>query len=468
MSDERDSDQHSDPASPQMDNVADMQFTTRWGLWPTLAGGRQPAWHELLHYWFVQYNPLFFFSALCVLGGVYLLTLELDSNTLAGADYDWALGQVLLFAVIQIYEFLLIAAAGFLVHKAGLIRPAVILTLLEAVFLLDCTFRLETLSHMGFMGMALSVAWVALVPAKALLLGRALGVAIPPIVIGLVAGSGAGLALMLQTLSMADVNRPMVILMATWWGAALIAGAVIAKPRFIWSGARGDTHPNVLNRVAKSILIVLGGIYFYHVLNYVAWIGVEDGRVFDPMIGTAFLMVALLRASEKEIWIGIFLSLLFGLNYPPAAVPMCALSTAVLLYRTWRLGNARLAVGAVLSAYLATWTIGWTGGTFPSPPMWSAIVAGSLLGFMAWRLREPTAALVLALGILLSAGRYGFNPMLLLPQTRLGLGIMLVAAGFLTLTAGVWISWWFRSPAQPVTNCDDGPDAPHDSRITEA
>ena len=71
---------------------------------------------------------------------------------------------IFLFAVIQLYEFLLIAAAGFLVHKVGLILPAVILTLLEGVFLFDCTFRLETISHLGLIGTVMSIMWVALVP----------------------------------------------------------------------------------------------------------------------------------------------------------------------------------------------------------------------------------------------------------------------------------------------------------------
>ena len=51
--------------------------------------------------------------------GAYLLALELDGNALGGANSDWSLALVSLFAVIQLYEFLLIAAAGFLVHFEG-------------------------------------------------------------------------------------------------------------------------------------------------------------------------------------------------------------------------------------------------------------------------------------------------------------------------------------------------------------
>ncbi|MEE8286563.1 MAG: hypothetical protein V3R72_07685, partial [Gammaproteobacteria bacterium] len=427
---------------------------------------RTTDWHELIHYWFVQYNPLYVFSALCVLGGVYLLALELDGNTVAVTNRGWSLGQVFLFAVIQLYELLLIAAAGFLVHKVGLIRPAIILMMLEGVFLFDCTFRLETISHLGFIGTALSVVWVVLVPVKAWLFGRALRIDIPRAVIWLLAGGAAGLALMLQALAMPDVNRAIIILIATWWGAALVALAVIVKPRISRSGTPGVASDDVSKRIAKSLLMLLGGIYFYHVLNYVAWVGVEEGLVFGPMIGTAFLMVALLRASEREIWMGAALSLVASLMYPSATFPMCVLATVVLLYRAWQTGNARFIVGAVLTGYVATSVFAWTGGQPPLPPMWSTVVAASLLGYLAWKLREPTAVLALAVGGLGIAIRYDFNPLYLLPETRFGLGLLLVAAGFLALTVGVWVNWWFRSPTRALDPGEEKYGAPGSQHIS--
>jgi hypothetical protein len=117
-------------------------------------------------------------------------------------------------------------------------------------------------------------------------------------------------------------------------------------------------------------------------------------------------------------------------------------------------------VGAVLIGYVATSVFAWTGGQLPLPPMWSTVVAGSLLGYLAWKLREPTAVLVLAVGGLGIAGRYDFNPMYLLPQTRLGLGILLIAAGFLALTVGVWVNWWLRSPSRALDQDEEKCGAP--------
>jgi hypothetical protein len=462
MSDGSDTDEQPSDKALDADSARESQSDSRWGLWPTSKENRAPEWHELFHYWFVQYNPLYFFSAFSVLAGVYLLAFELDGNAVSAADGDWSLAQVMLFSVIQLYEFLLIAAAGFLVHKVGLIRPAVILTLLEGVFVFDCTFRLETISHLGILGTVLSIVWVMLLPAKVWLIGKALRIDIPRTVIWLVTGGGAGLAIMLQTLGLPDVDRTMILLLATWWGAALFAIAVIAKPRISPSGAVGAASELVCRRIGKSLLMILVGIYFYHVFNYVIWVGVDDGQVIGPLIGTAFLLVALLRASEREIWFGAALSLSASFTHAPSALPMCFLVTVVLLYRARQSGNTRFLVGAVLSGYLATWTFAWSGGHLPAPPIWPTVVAGSVLVFLAWKLREPLAVLVLALGGLGIAARYDFNPMHLLPQTRLGLGILLVAAGFVALTVGVWVNWWFRSPTRAIGHSEDNMDVPLD------
>jgi hypothetical protein len=464
MSDESDTDQHSDDKVLQADDVRGNHTTNRWGIWAAPEKYRTTDGYELIHYWFVQYNPLYVFSALCVLGGVYLLALELDGDAVAGG---WSLGQVFLFAVIQFYELLLIAAAGFLVHKVGLIRPAIILMMLEGLFLFDCTFRLETISHLGVTGTTLSVVWVVLAPVKVWLLGRALRIDIPRTVIWLVAGGAAGLALMLQTLAMPEVNRAMIILVATWWGAALVAFVVIVKPRISRSSTPDIASDEVSKRISKSLLMLLGGIYFYHVFNYVAWVGVDGAPVFGPMLGTVFLMVALLRLNEREIWVGAALALAASLSYPAATFSMCVLATVVLLYRALQSGNARFLVGAVLTGYFATWVFAWAGEGPPLPPMWSTVVAGSLLGYLAWKLREPAAVLVLAVGGLGIAGRYDFNPMYLLPQTRLGVGILLIVAGFLALTVGLWVNWWFRSPPRTLDHGEEECGAPDSATQSE-
>jgi hypothetical protein len=257
MSDGSDTDRHFDGKAILTDDARQSQSDHRWGLWPASREDSTPTWNELIRYWFVRYNPLYFFSAFCVLAGVYLLALEIDSSSAVAAHGGWSLAQATLFSIIQLYEFLLIAAAGFLVHKAGLVRPAVILALLESVFIFDCTFRLETISHLGSLGTALSGFWVVLVPLKVWLLGKALRVELPQTFIWLVTGAAAGLAVMLQTLGMPEVDRAMVIVSATWWGAALLAIAVIRRPGVSLS-TQADVDSQIVRRRVEGSIISSG------------------------------------------------------------------------------------------------------------------------------------------------------------------------------------------------------------------
>ena len=72
---------------------------------------------QLFHRWFVQYNPLYFAGALCILGGVILVTRD---------PGDWDSGQLALAGIIQLYEVALIAGAAILFNLPGQRRPAAV------------------------------------------------------------------------------------------------------------------------------------------------------------------------------------------------------------------------------------------------------------------------------------------------------------------------------------------------------
>src|SRR5258705_236124 len=119
--------------SPKPGDVGVIERPDRWGLMPKLEAGEKLDLNKLLRYWFVQFNPLYFVSAFCVLYGVFLVARNID--TLEAGSPDRA--QLLLFGVLQAYEALVIFGAYFLVNQARVVRPAVLLCLLEAVFLFD-------------------------------------------------------------------------------------------------------------------------------------------------------------------------------------------------------------------------------------------------------------------------------------------------------------------------------------------
>ncbi|MHC4780636.1 MAG: hypothetical protein ACYTFG_18865, partial [Planctomycetota bacterium] len=131
--------------------------------WSDKVNGLSAGLGQVLDRWFVQYNPLYFFSVFCVLAGVFVFSQGLD-------ELGWEQGEFLLSAVVQAYEFMLIAGCALLFRVARLKRPAVILGLLEVFFLFDWTFRTEALA--AFSGdLALgTILWLALATVKILAL----------------------------------------------------------------------------------------------------------------------------------------------------------------------------------------------------------------------------------------------------------------------------------------------------------
>lgn len=111
---------------------------------------------RLLVRWFVQYNPLFTMSALCVLGGVLLLSRHLQTTS-----DDVTLG---ISFVVELYQWMLIGTAGLLYRRLNEHRPGVILGVIAVVFLVDPTLHLSALATSEHLGMC--ALWVVLVAAK--------------------------------------------------------------------------------------------------------------------------------------------------------------------------------------------------------------------------------------------------------------------------------------------------------------
>jgi hypothetical protein len=115
--------------------------------------------NDLFYHWFVKYNPLYFVSALCFLGGVFLA-----SKGMRGIN--WIDGQVLLTGVIELYQILLLACSFILFRVISQTRPAVILVIMNIFFLFDCTYQTEHLSSVQSIGGFWTVLWIMLFALK--------------------------------------------------------------------------------------------------------------------------------------------------------------------------------------------------------------------------------------------------------------------------------------------------------------
>jgi hypothetical protein len=380
---------------------------------------------RLLHYWFIQYNPLYFFSALCILFGVFLVSRGLR-------EVEWEKGQILLTAVMQVYEIFLITGSAILFRKAGQFRPAVILGLLQVFFIFDCTLRTETMVTAGLVGRIITVAWIAMVPLKLIALAwifRLKSTAPIVFVATLMAYGFAGIP---HAFNASQIDRQLIHLAATWYG--------ILMTLLLWSQrkARCDilldawVH-TVFQRSLRATFCIWTGFYFFHLM---IWSGMFSIPLMVSHLAP-FLLLFFLSRKEVLWWISIFAAV--ALTFAePAAVALSAFMVALISgIQAWNTKKYRLFVGTVLAWYLSIWTFGWRAWPLPEPNMVLMILTMMMLTVLAWkfRLSSPLLAVIL---VLIPAIR------LFIPRTVLEWGILTLFVGFIALIVGVAINWRLR------------------------
>lgn len=366
----------------------------------------------LMHRWFVQYNPLYFASALLVLLGVVFLTRD---------PLDWAHGQLALAGLIQLYELALIGGAALLFNLPGQRRPAVILGIVALAFAFDLTFRTEALASVGTRVLGASVLWGALLAIKLALVARALRVRLPRM--HAAGWTLAGLMLAIAPHLIADevVDRRIVLTAACWLGIGLVALVFRLQPRLTLRAALDDWGKIVAGRLTALIPPGWAVLYWLHIA---AWCGIYELRVTPLCFAPAVLFVPFAVRSEAATWVAAAIVLAVGAHLPPVAV-LLALGLALKAHRQ---GMPRLHVAALVAAYLA-------GPKWLAPDAWVSIVASAALAMLAWRYRLPTAlgaALAVAVPLVLPW----------LPGKAGQWGAVLMAGGFVALGAGVALNWW--------------------------
>ncbi len=380
---------------------------------------------RLAHRWFVRYNPLYFFSALSVLCGVFLLSRGLD-------EIGWREGKILLTVVLEIYQLLLVGAAALLYRVARQQRPAVILGLLAVVFFFDATFQTEALASVESPGTA--AAWAGLKALELVILFWALrlrpspaAIATPLIAIALIAATPH----LLDSSTAERLNRH---LLATWVAAGLALWFLDKRPVVVSLRRLNHQGEVVLKRSETAARRIWLGFLLLHLTG---WMLIYDVPLSWAHV-TPWLVFTALRAREEvHVWIAALSAAGLALTHPPTAAPAMLAVASVLAWRAWRQGQHRLLIGSVVALYMASWTAGWQGGPLPEPAMWAGLTAAVLLILLAWRLRLPAALAPLVAALPELHKR--------LPElTAMQWGALLLALGFVSLLAGVALDW--RSP----------------------
>ena len=398
--------------------------------------------HRILHRWFVRYNPLYFFSALCVLAGVFLV------STSPEADSDGM--RLLLAGVTQIYELLLLGAAAFLFRLAGLRRPAVILAIVSLPFLFDWTLQLEAASTFHHYGVLASTLWVALVPAKILLIAWIFRLRPHPLLVTLPTVASAAMATAPHLMGLSGFDPNTVLLVAVWFGAILSGIALRFRPGLSPMNRLDRWGLTVLRRAIRGGWILLVGLSVAHAG---AWI-VQFHLTPSPILAAPLLLLLpFLHRREGLAWAGAAAAVGVTLFQPTLVPPTAALAGLTLLWHGYDLHRPRLYVASSLALFAALWTIELNGIGMPPPDLILSLASAAFLLVMAWTLRVKTAVPAAGLVLLPCADA-------LIPASALQWGMTSLAAGFLALLIGVMVSWRLRIHPPP----DSDPETDQRSR----
>ncbi len=410
---------------------------------------------RLIHRWFVQYNPLYFASALCVLAGVLLL-----SEGFSGAGAGSGSGGVGLTAVLEFYQWLLIGAAALLFRREGQRRPAVILGIVTMVYLGDPTFQIEGMALLGLGGLLPSLLWVGSVALKLRALVWAFRLRLSPSFFLATLFGAAGLALLphLET-SLPMLSGGSLPIRQIFAGAILVTvygvGAVLVTWRAGLSSretldAWGQT---VLRRTRKAAAFVWIGLAAYHLAAWSLNLGTE---VLPSLLAAGVLVAALRQSREFSIWARIAGALGLGLLGDPALFPVVltlAASTGLLL--GWR-RSPRMLVATVFFAYLTAVVVLQQAGQVGVLP-WVTLLLLVPLALLIWRKRAwsgfvAAALMALDLGVRLELLRE--------PQGPLEWGATLLVVGFVFLATGLAVNLWGVAP-EPAPPSGPAPPERH-------
>lgn len=390
----------------------------------------------LLHRWFIQYNPLYFFSALCMLGGVFLVSPGLEVE-----DGAWQFWETVLTMVIEVYQIVLIIGAALLFRYIRLYRPSVILGLLALIFLFDVTFQTEVMGTFDGSGLFLTGNWMLLAVVKMIALSWAFQLIIPRRVLIIPLLAIAAIAFLPHLFTRTDYNHDTLHLLAVWWGIGLTTYIFYKRPVIRCKAPLTQEERENLQKITNAAWLIWAGFYLYHLVFWVDAFGVSLNHPSLYLI-PGLLAFALLSKKEKHVWAccaGTLFICFFQLKFlSPAAFLICF----IFGMQAWRLKQPRLYIGAVLAGYLAVQTIGCYDWPLPELNHPALLAAAAALIVIAYYFRLPLALAPLILGLYpigASASKLSIK----------GWGLLLIAMAFVTLISGVAVNWFQKNGAKP-------------------
>lgn len=436
---------------------------------------RAQYWQQLLHRWFVQYNPIYLVSAMLVLGGTIV--------TSQGLAHDGSVfGPLGVALIAELYAGALIGGAA-LLTRIGQRRPAVLLALITVLYQADVTLHTETCALLGTVGIVASVAWLALFVIKLRALAWAVRIRVSRRAFATAIAGACGMTAAPYALVHLDAESA---------GAAVAVFVLVLGSLVPRSAAGHDAaatslfaadawHATVLRRAVRATWILWGTLLAGHVLFWSM-----QHRIQLWLVVPALGLLALGRVrTESRFWVAIAAILAGAFVAAPAALSATALlATIALVQRAaarvvvrdrpahdaadvrteerspYRIGEEprerveadslahlprperlRLVAGALFTSYLALWTMGWASGPLPAHVLLLDLALTVGVALVVWRHRARFALAPLAATWAHALAAAGLVPR---PHSQLEWGVSAVSLGFLLLVASLVASYRLR------------------------
>ena len=448
----------------------DERETTNPGAAPAAASS---PWRRLFHRWFVEYNPLYLVSALLVLGGLSLIS---GGSAESNSTYLQVGGAA---AIAELYACALIAGAA-LLTRIGLRRPAVMLSLVTALYQCDLTLLTERHVYLGLAGATAVVVWLVMFVAKLHALAWAMRLRLSTSAVAVPAFGALGMAVLPHALQQGDApTRSAVVAL---WVFMLFASGLWSSREATSKVSLDGWGQTVLARTLRATWILWAALASLHVLFWCNESGVSPA----VLVPVAFLLATRWMRAEATVWCAAAGALLYtGIVEPPSLWVVSLLSAATLglralrrptriehgagasrdaapyrahgsdappapvyfgFARSDRASMLRLLTGSIFGVYLSAWTFGWSGGALPAHvlPLDAALVA--VAGLLVWRARAHAVLAPLALGSV----HFGVQAGLIsAPTSVLQWGLTSVGSGFVLLLSSLALAWRLRAATEP-------------------
>ena len=306
--------------------------------------------------------------------------------------------------------------------------------MINICFLFDCTYQTEHISTVPGFGELASFLWIVTFAAKLITLAWIFRVQVSWVGYAIPILAAAGIAVGPHLLYYSGIDKFLIHLAFTWYGVLLAIVFLLLRPAAAWEGSPDPSCRVVFSKIWTAAWIIWGGFYLFHIMS---WIRFYDIDVSLANLAPIFAILPFLSEKEEYGWVGLTLVMVLSLGNPSYFFLAALLCGLIFMLCSANGPHPRMYVGTIVCLHLALRTVGWQEFPLPDPDPFLVVLTGVALLVVGWAYRLISALLVATFG-----GVAYWSPTA--PRNIMEWGALFIAAGFVSLVAGVAANWWFR------------------------